>query len=174
MSEGTLRPIEENDLTLVRAWRNAERVRRWMFTDHEISEAEHRAWFQKLSFDATRKTWIYEEAGRPLGVVNVTGIDHGKGACSWGFYLGEDNLPPGTGSAMGAAALKKIFEQLGVTQVNGEAIATNDGSIAFHRKLGFSETGRRAGGAMKNGQPVDVVQFSILKRHWIARGQEHK
>ena len=145
----------------------------WMFTDHEISAAEHRVWFQKLSFDATRKTWIYEAGGRPIGVVNVTAIDHRLGSCSWGFYLGEENLPPGSGSAMGAAALDMIFRELGLTEVLGEAIETNEGSIAFHRKLGFTQTGLRPGGAVKNGKPVDVVQFSIQKKDWLAaRGKK--
>ena len=74
---------------------------------------------------------------------------------------------------MGAAALDMIFRELGLTEVLGEAIETNEGSIAFHRKLGFTQTDRRSGAAVKDGKPVDVVQFSIQKKDWLAaRGKK--
>ena len=38
-----LRPVLESDLGLIRQWRNSERIRANMFTDHIISSEEHLA-----------------------------------------------------------------------------------------------------------------------------------
>jgi hypothetical protein len=50
MSSG-LRPMREADLDMVRRWRNAPDVRKNMYTTHEISPEEHRAWWERISAD---------------------------------------------------------------------------------------------------------------------------
>ncbi|MFP4495817.1 MAG: hypothetical protein ACLFN3_07835 [Halochromatium sp.] len=44
-----LKPLTDTDLELILPWRNAPAVRRAMYSHHEISLAEHRAWFAQSS-----------------------------------------------------------------------------------------------------------------------------
>ena len=44
-----LRAMTESDLPRVLSWRNAEDVRKNMYTSHIITEPEHRAWWASSS-----------------------------------------------------------------------------------------------------------------------------
>ena len=45
---GYLRMLEYRDLDLVLQWRNTDRIRKNMFSDHIISVDEHYQWFSSL------------------------------------------------------------------------------------------------------------------------------
>lgn len=45
---GVLRPMTEADLAQVLAWRNHPDIRANMYTQHEITMAEHRAWWDRM------------------------------------------------------------------------------------------------------------------------------
>jgi UDP-4-amino-4,6-dideoxy-N-acetyl-beta-L-altrosamine N-acetyltransferase len=163
-----LRPVEERDLDLVLSWRNSERVRRTMYADHIISVAEHRAWFERLQSSDRLQYLIFEHKGRPVGMVKIDDINRTNRTCYWGFYIGEEDTPKGTGSAMGFLALEHVFGTLGMGRVIGEVLAFNEGSIKFHRRLGFVEEGRFAGHVMRQGVCEDVVSFVLVDSVWQA------
>lgn len=162
-----LRPMETTDLETVWRWRNSPRIRREMYTDHEISWEEHEAWFRRVSKTGQSLHFVFEGQGRPLGVVNVVDIDQNHSRCHWGFYIGETDAPRGSGSIMGFLALDYLFEELDFHRVIGEAIATNNTSIRYHKRLGFLEEGRLVDHACKNGYFVDVIAMAIVKDRWL-------
>lgn len=163
-----LRPMTEADLGQVLEWRNSEHIRRAMYTDHVIAWDEHREWFKRVSTTKTSQHYVFEFAGRPLGVVNVTQLDRTNNKCVWGFYIGVADAPRGSGSAMGWLALEHIVEKLGFHKVVGEALADNEESIKYHRRLGFEEEGRLKEHVLKNGRYIDVVTFGLLDHKWRA------
>lgn len=131
-----LRPIGEADLPRVLEWRNAPEVRAVMYTSREISMTEHKAWFERLAHDSSRRTWIFEADGEPMGVVNLTRIDLASGEAHWGFYV-RPGAPKGSGIRLGRLALAEAFGPLALKKLIGEVLASNDASLRFHRKLGF-------------------------------------
>jgi len=161
-----IRPIEEADLEKVLAWRNSDRIRSVMFTDQVIDMNEHRAWFESLSRENTAICMVFEFQGRPVGVVNIVRIDRYNNKCSWGFYLGEVDVPRGTGAALGFLALEHIFEVLGIRKLLAEALALNRRSVNFHKKLGFVEEGLLVGHVLKNGVYEDVVAMALFNKEW--------
>lgn len=161
-----LRAVEETDLGLLLAWRNSERIRACMYTSHEITPAEHRRWFQRLGRDREAFAFLFEIDHRPLGVVNLNQLDWRNGRCHWGFYLGETDAPPGSGTRMAYLALLHVFEVLKLHKVIGEAFSFNDASIAYHEKLGFSREGRFVEHVLKDGNYLDVISFALLSRDW--------
>lgn len=161
-----LRPIEERDLELLLGWRNSERIRASMYTSHRITLAEHRSWFERLRLAPDAFSYLFECEGRPLGVVNLNGLDRANGRCHWGFYLGEADAPPGSGSRMAYLALLRVFEELQLHKVVGEVLAFNAASIAYHRKLGFSQEGHFVEHVLKEGRYHDVLSFALLSRDW--------
>jgi UDP-4-amino-4,6-dideoxy-N-acetyl-beta-L-altrosamine N-acetyltransferase len=161
-----LRRMERSDLDVVLRWRNSERIRQAMYTDHVITRDEHYAWFEQVTRDNVTMHFVFEYEKRPLGVVNVVGIDRRHLRCVWGFYIGEEAAPPGSGLAMGYLALEYLFEKEGLHRVMGEAL--NEASIKFHRRLGFVEEGRLVDHVVKNGRYTDVISFAIIDRVWRA------
>ncbi|BDV43447.1 acetyltransferase [Geotalea uraniireducens] len=164
----TLRPVTEDDLARLLEWRNSERIRLNMYSDHLISWEEHRAWFARLQESDTARTLLFAVDGRPLGVVNAVRIDRRNGTCYWGFYLGETDAPRGSGTAMGYLGLDYIFSELGLRKVIGEAFAFNEASIAFHRRLGFVQEGCFVRQVLKDGEYHDIISFSLFNDQWEA------
>ncbi len=164
---GGVRAMVEADLEMVLGWRNHPDVRRWMYTTHEIGVAEHRRWFELAQGDPSKHLLVFELDGRPTGFVNLTQL-RGTDVAEWGFYLAPD-APPGSGGALGRAALDYAFGALGLHKVSGYALADNERSVRFHLRLGFRDEGvRRDQHAASDGTRHSVACFGLLADEWRA------
>lgn len=171
LADGKVRLIKEQDLPLVLSWRNSERISRNMFSDHSITMEEHRRWFAGLN-NSSRVCLIFELNARPVGVVNASDIDKDDNKCSWGFYLGETDLPRGAGLLMGYHGLQFIFEELNIRKINSKVFSFNESSVKYHKKLGFKEEGLLLKDGKKNGKYEDVVVLALFKDQWQQRYEE--
>lgn len=159
-----VRPMGERDLEQVLAWRNHPEVRRYMYTQHEISLAEHTRWFNKASQDQSRHLLVFEVSGCPRGFASIHQIDVG-GAADWGFYVAPE-APKGTGSALGRAVMQYAFETTGLHKLCGQALAFNDRSIRFHLRMGFQREGVLRQQHFDGQQYHDVICFGLLSSEW--------
>ncbi|OPY58788.1 MAG: ribosomal-protein-S5-alanine N-acetyltransferase [Pelotomaculum sp. PtaU1.Bin035] len=162
-----LRSIEEKDLEIILGWRNSDRIRANMFTDHIITMEEHRSWFERLQKRQKDIYLVFEYNDYPVGIVNFIEMDSQIYTYKWGFYIGEEDVPKGLGSIMGFMGLKYIFKKCNKCKVKGEAFVFNEASINFHKKLGFNEEGYFPKYVLKNGEYKDVILFSLSREDWI-------
>ena len=170
MTENLLiRSMIEDDLPMVLAWRNHPEVRRYMFTHHEISLAEHTQWFMRAVQDNARRLLIVQEQGSPIGYVQFSNVEPG-GVADWGFYV-RPEASKGTGSKLGASALEHAFGQLKLHKVCGQAIDTNQASIRFHERLGFKREGVLRDQKRMNEQYQTLICFGLLAHEWQAHTQ---
>lgn len=150
-----LRPATDADSASVLAWRNHPDVRSVSLTQHEISPTEHASWWAKTMADPTRQVFIYERQGTPAGVVTFFDLDTEAGSGWWGYYLDNDGL-----NARGALfpawiqiqrdAVKYAHEVLGLRELHGETLGTNESVRDFNARQGFVEVAtypRRVGDA---------------------------
>ena len=165
---GNLRPLTELDLALVRGWRNHQSVRRYMYTQHEIAEQEHRDWFARSEQDPLRHLLVYEYDDQPRGFVHFTVQTAGKVA-DWGFYIAPE-APRGTGTGLGRQALEYGFQCLALHKICGQALGFNQRSIDFHRKMGFCQEGVLRDQHFDGQQFHDVICFGLLNSEWQVRG----
>lgn len=165
--EVRVRRMREDDLENVLRWRNHPEIRRWMYHSHEISPAEHHAWYARAVRDQRRHLLIVEDAGAPLGFVQFAETGD-EGVADWGFYA-FPGAPRGSGAKLGTAALEYAFKQLGLRKVRGEAIACNERSAAFHRKLGFADEGVRQKRSTDGASRQDVLCFGLEASDWLER-----
>ncbi len=162
-----LRPIEERDLELVLQWRNSDRIRRYMYRDTIIEMDEHREWYSRLAGNADAVYLLFEANHTPLGVVNFTDIDRINGRCFWGFYLGEEHLPRGTGTIMGVLGLEYAFETLKIRKLCGEVFGFNSSSLKFFKRLGFATEGHFVEHVLKGDRYEDIITFAMFKTGWL-------
>lgn len=134
-----IRAVTFEDLPSLLAWRNHPDVRKFMLTQHEISLDEHSNWFSKASQDQSRRLLIVEDEQQPIGYVQFSNVAQG-GVSDWGFYTRPDS-PKGTGRKLGLTALNYAFGRLCLHKVCGQALESNNASIAFHNRLGFTLEG---------------------------------
>jgi UDP-4-amino-4,6-dideoxy-N-acetyl-beta-L-altrosamine N-acetyltransferase len=135
-----LRRMVADDLDLVRSWRNHTNVKRFLFTQDDISAEDHIAWYQRVQCDNSKNILIYTENDIPSGFVQFSGIRHQQKIVDWGFYIAP-NSEPGTGTRMTTTALDFAFKQLQIHKVFAEILDSNAASIRLHHKLGFAQEG---------------------------------
>lgn len=167
-----IRKVTAEDLPMVLAWRNHAEVRRYMFTQHEISLDEHCNWFAKASQDHTRSLLIVEDSRQAIGYVQFSKVEDG-GVADWGFYARPD-APKGSGRKLGAVALNHAFGPLKLHKVCGQAIASNEASIAFHQCLGFALEGVLRDQQRINGAYYSLHCFGLLATEWQLKKVEQE
>lgn len=165
MSEAVIvRALTEDDLAMVLAWRNHPEIRRFMFTQHEITLIEHLQWFKKNIQDSSRRLLIVQEDSIPIGYVQFNNVQIG-GEADWGFYL-RPNVANGTGWKLGSAALEHAFIDLKLNKVCGQAIESNYKSIRFHERLGFKRDKERIYFKEVVNELKNIVCFEIHFDEW--------
>lgn len=166
-----LTPLADADLDLVLPWRNAPAVRQAMYTHHEISPGEHRAWFQRLQQDPRARWFLYRDpAGLPQGVVYFTALDPAQATAFWGFYARPD-ASPGTGTRMEYEALELAFGELSLHKLSCEVLATNCALVNRQKKVGFTEEGRFREQHLDGQRRIDVIRLGLLAREWQSHRQ---
>lgn len=164
MSTKSIRAMTRSDLERVLSWRNHPDVRRYMYTQHEISLEEHQRWFEQNADNPFRHLLIFELAGVPLGFINFNRLSSG-GVADWGFYAAP-SAPKGSGRQLGHAALDYAFTELKLHKVCGQALAYNERSINFHRSLGFQQEGILRDQHFDGERYQSVVCFGLLRHEW--------
>lgn len=166
---GILRGIRDNELELMRTWRNTSTVRDNMFTQHEISREEHLTWWEKTKNRADEKYFMYELAGIPSGITAFVGIDINNKNSDWAMYA-SPTAPRGTGSKMEFLMLEYAFYTLRLHKLYGDALAFNARVIHLHQKFGFKVEGIFREQHNVNGMFVDAYRVGILATEW----QKHR
>jgi UDP-4-amino-4,6-dideoxy-N-acetyl-beta-L-altrosamine N-acetyltransferase len=168
---GQLRPIEMNELELMLLWRNSPSVRANMYTRHEISLSEHRAWWEKTGQRTDQRYRMYAFQGNPLGIVAFNGIDKVHRNSSWAFYASPD-APKGTGSRMEWLALEHAFGEMGLHKLHCEVLAFNQPVIKLHQKFGFTVEGIFRGHHLGEDGFVDIYRLGMLASEWGGRSKD--
>jgi UDP-4-amino-4,6-dideoxy-N-acetyl-beta-L-altrosamine N-acetyltransferase len=163
--QSVLRDIQENELNLMLSWRNNEMVRSNMYTRHIISLDEHMAWWERTQKRVDQRYFMFEQNGKPAGIVGFMGIDPANHNSFWAFYASPD-APAGTGSRMEFLALEHAFETMQLHKLHCEVLAFNQKVIKLHQKFGFKTEGIFRAHHFINGSYVDVYRLGIMSSEW--------
>jgi UDP-4-amino-4,6-dideoxy-N-acetyl-beta-L-altrosamine N-acetyltransferase len=165
-----LRPLEAGDRDRVLAWRNSPDVRAYMYTDHLIAPEEHARWFARIPDDETRRYWIIEMDGAPVGLANLYDIDRRNQRSAWAYYLADPSVRGlGLGSYVEYWVLEFVFEGLKLAKLWCEVLASNEPVWRLHETFGFLVEARFRGHVIKDGARADVLGLGLLAADWQAR-----
>lgn len=165
-NHAALRGIEDEDLELILQWRNSERIRSCMFTDRIITIEEHRRWYSSLKENNAVEYLVFEYGNTPIGLTYFTEIDHTNLKCCWGFYIGSEQSPPGSGSRMARLSIDYAFGKMNIRKLYGMVFAFNTPSVNLFKKMGFRQEACYREHLLKNGKFEDVIVFALLNREW--------
>ena len=139
----TLRAIEQQDLELLRQWRNSDFVREKMVATGKISAEQQQAWFQKIRFDTSQMHWLIEYKGQPIGATNVkvpvvgTTVNTAS-TLEPGLYIGDSayqgNL---VAFAPTLAMYDYCFDKFAVTTFSASVKASNQSALKYNQQLGY-------------------------------------
>jgi len=165
-----LRTLRPDDRERLLAWRNAPEVAAYMYSDHEITAAEHDRWFDGLAGDPRRAYWIIEMDAAPVGLANLYDIDRTHGRCAWAYYLAEPQVRGrGVGSFVEYVMIEKVFGDFGLAKLWCEVLASNEAVWKLHEQFGFHQEARLRNHVIKHGVAQEVVGLGLLKTDWLQR-----
>ncbi len=163
-----LRPLRQEDAEITLRWRNAESVRRFMYTDHLIGAAEHEAWIARILTDPSKAYFLFEEEGEPIGNVGIYGIHPQNRSAEWNFHLRPEGATRGAGRAMEFFALDMAFGELSLRKLVCEVLDFNQRVVEMHKSFGFQQEGLRKRHVLKDGLWRDVHELALFDEDWRA------
>jgi UDP-4-amino-4,6-dideoxy-N-acetyl-beta-L-altrosamine N-acetyltransferase len=159
--------LDKDSQLRVLSIRNEDAIRKWMYTDHLISEDEHFAWISRLKGNDKQKVFaILENSLEPVGVISVTDIDAKHKKASWAFYISTEHQGTGLGAALELQFINYCFDILFLEKLNCEVIEGNTSVIKLHKRFLFREEGYLRKNIIKNDERVGVYLFGLLKEDW--------
>jgi UDP-4-amino-4,6-dideoxy-N-acetyl-beta-L-altrosamine N-acetyltransferase len=160
--------LGESQLEQVRTWRNNPELARFMYNDEEITPAQHRAWFDRISRDPSASYWVIELEGDPVGLANVVDLDFAKTSASWAFYIADPRTRgKGVGQYVEFCVLNCVFEYWNVGALNCQVLESNPDVSALHLSVGFKETRRIPARVVRDGKPVDAFAYGMPREDWL-------
>lgn len=164
-----LRLVAAEDSARMLRWRNSPEVAAYMYSDHQISQAEHDRWFEAALAAADRRYWIIETDAEPVGLANLARIDRAARRCEWAYYLGEPSTRgQGLGARIEYVVLRHVFETLGFNKLWCEVLVGNEAVWKLHQSFGFVREALFRQHVWKAGAFQDVVGLGMLKSDWHA------
>lgn len=163
----TLRDLAQEDIELIRKWRNQPEVSRYMYTDNQITEEQQQKWFDQVKDDSTSKYWVINYNGVDIGLASLYGISSTLSSCYWAFYLGDtSNQGVGIGSKIEFNVLEYVFNTLKLNKLRCEVIVFNEKVTNMHEKFGFRREAYYRQHVKKDGKWQDVVGLAMLRDEW--------
>lgn len=152
---------------LLHRWRQQPDVARCMYSQAPIAWADHGRWLEALPRDASRRHWVIEHAGRPVGSAYFTEIEPHFARAMFGMYVADEGARVlGVGAAAECLALDAAFGPLGLQKVSCEVFAANEAPLRMHARMGFVREGILRRHARCDGDWTDVHRLSLLREEW--------
>lgn len=139
-----------------------------MYTQHEISEEEHRAWWERIRHSENDLVFIVKDGDVALGVLSFYQIHRHSGTAFWAFY-GVPGMPKGAGARIEFLALEYCFSDLGMRKLNCEVLERNPKVIEMHQNFGFQVEGIFRKHILLGGQYDDVYRLAMFAENWHLR-----
>jgi UDP-4-amino-4,6-dideoxy-N-acetyl-beta-L-altrosamine N-acetyltransferase len=167
MADIILKELVEEDIELVRTWRNLPEVSKYMYTDDYITSDQQKKWFQNVQNSQNQKFWIIEYNGKKLGLASLYDIKLKFKSCYWAFYLGDNSARGvGVGAKVEYNVCKYVFEELKFNKLLCEVFIWNEAVIKMHEKFGFRRESYFRDHILKEGKYIDVIGLALLQNEW--------
>ncbi|SMC58398.1 GNAT family N-acetyltransferase [Lentzea albidocapillata] len=170
-----LRGVEPEDWDAFQRFdENTDDMRRADRVHPPRSAAAQREWAQTTSLKkpADDRVLLAVESlagGVLAGMVSTGEIDHRAGRFMYGVAIGTEHKGRGYATEAVRLLLNFMFGERRFHKCEASVWAFNDASIAFHRKLGFTEEGRLRDHEFFAGRHHDVVLFGMTAAEFAAR-----
>lgn len=163
-----LKHLEETTIMKIREWRNQPFVKNMMYSQHDITEKEHKEYVKAVLNDKNRGLFVFYLDNVPFGVYQYMIYPEENYVKNGHYLIAEDY------QYLGYGALLSFFEQeiatnvLGCKAVYAEVLSYNRKAMAMNKKLGAQLIGIQEKGATVDGISYDVYQY-IIEDGWTEK-----
>ncbi|MBR3510043.1 MAG: GNAT family N-acetyltransferase [Lachnospiraceae bacterium] len=164
-----LRPITDEDTSLIVAWRNSDAVRSRFIYREPFTEEGHRSWLKNMveTGKAIQTIVCDLETDKPLGSVFLRDVDRKHNKAEYGIFLGEAQARGrGVGTAAAKLMLRYAFCEEKLHRVFLRVLADNAQAIRSYEKAGFVREAYLRESVYLDGTYNDVILMAVLDREW--------
>ncbi len=168
-----LRPVKRSDISYFLKWFNDPEVIQYLTLYLPMTEMAEEKYIEELGTTRAKSdvSFVIEviegDSIKPIGNCGLHEINSKDHNANFGIVIGEkDYWSKGYGIEATRLLINYGFQQLNLHRISSTAVAFNERSIKFHKKVGFREEGRLRQDIFKNGQYHDLLQFGILREEW--------
>ncbi len=164
-----LRPITDEDTSLIVAWRNSDAVRSRFIYREPFTEEGHRSWLKNMveTGKAIQTIVCDLETDKPLGSVFLRDVDRKHNKAEYGIFLGEAQARGrGVGTAAAKLMLRYAFCEEKLHRVFLRVLADNAQAIRSYEKAGFVREAFLRESVYLEGTYNDVILMSVLDWEW--------
>ncbi len=131
--------LSDDEKKMVLTWRNHSNIRKWMYTQDEISLENHLNFIESLKTRDDKLYFVVEKDEKYIGVIYFYNFENGS--CEFGLYSNPAL------SAVGKILINEIvnyaFNRLNSNLLIAEVLANNERAINLYKKYNFKETKRK-------------------------------
>lgn len=170
-----LRPIRRSDISYFLRWFNDPEVIQYLTLYLPMTEMSEEKFIEELGTTRAKLDVLFvievieDTSTKPIGNCGLHNINSKDREANFGIVIGEKEY---WGRSYGTEAARLVinygFQQLNLHRIYSSAVAFNERSIRFHKKVGFKEEGCMRQAIFKNGQYHDLLQFGLLRDEWKA------
>lgn len=141
----TLRKVAEQDLDLLRKWRNLPEISQFMLSNEPITAEQQNAWFKKIQRDDSQCHFIIYYKEKPIGSANLKA--RGKGlsllaaqCIEPGLYIAEPLYRNNIVAFAPTLLLNDFcFDTLKCDHLRAVVKAENSAALKYNFKLGYQQ-----------------------------------
>ena len=136
----TLKPLHENDIEMVRLWRNSSHVRQYMQYKNHISIEMQKRWFKSLDNKKDFFFIIYHN-NYPIGLTEIKHIDKYNNGNLGIFIADSESLKiPMISYRAIFAIIDFAFYELELNEIIASILPDNNRAIRFNESFGFEKS----------------------------------
>ena len=133
-----LHSLQQEDIELVRTWRNENRVRLNMVYQKVISPEEQLVWYNSLN-STNDFYFILKHNDVPVGLINLKKINWTKRKADSGIFIGNKSYFNSTIPVIAAILLSEFaFYVINLKVLCSTTLAKNKKAVALDKQLGFT------------------------------------
>jgi RimJ/RimL family protein N-acetyltransferase len=157
------RPLEIDDIELVRRMHNEPATLLQMGDPWPVSPLQQRDWFESMSrrrSDVTFMVCLIEDE-KPIGVWRLKNMDAVNRVCEVGVDIFPDYRRQGYGYQTYRMIMAFLFDHYNVHMIYLRTAAFNQNAQSLYLELGFRETGRLVESIFRHGRYWDNVLMCL-------------
>lgn len=126
-----------DETKMVLEWRNNQNIRKWMFTQDEISLSDHLKYIHSLKERNDRVYFLVKKDANNIGVISFTDINTEHKSAEFGIYA-KPTLK-GMGDILMQTIIKHAFNVLKLRLLISNVFEDNHQAIKLYNKHGFKK-----------------------------------